>query len=527
MNPMGISIGIGIGIGQGKGGGGGPAPSISISLGARFVGLGDSITSQSSTKGVRNWLAWTAFLLNGRLRPTVAADQGKGGNTMTQILARIGNTTGQKPDVVFGMWGHNDAFTAGTTATLITRNRLILDGLRSALPDATIVWHAALPSNVGTESPTVLADFNSDGEDWCIDDGNAIYIPVPTGYDPALHTEDGVHNNAAGALLCARNAVTVLDPFIEAATRADVLDQVTAVGEVGANLDTEHALAGTTGTKTGTITPTGTVATGKEVANNRTNGTSVSCTVAASGGVQTIDAGGTGAAAATVVFDEAASSNVTLSAGGDVGKFYEYLIGLDLSDTDDVSAPTGLRDIKSSIGSLGNFMSISASGSTVDLAEAVSGVVRTWPLVLTTNGTVTVSPDMTLSFSTNAADTRAKLQKPIVRQVETVAYALPFYCGNDTVISATGTVRITGTATNGSVLTGAPGTWSGGAVAITFQWKRYNAGTNVFDSDIAGATSLSYTLTGGEVGFKIGLTVTATNSFGAVTQDSALTATVT
>lgn len=80
---------------------------------------------------------------------------------------------------------------------------------------------------------------------------------------------------------------------------------------------------------------------------------------------------------------------------------------------------------------------------------------------------------------------------------------------------------ITGTATVGSTLTAASGTWTGNA-APTFerQWKRGGV-------PIAGATAATYVLTSADLGATITVTVTGINSAGRVAATSAATATIT
>lgn len=86
---------------------------------------------------------------------------------------------------------------------------------------------------------------------------------------------------------------------------------------------------------------------------------------------------------------------------------------------------------------------------------------------------------------------------------------------------------VTGTAQEGETLTTTNGTW-GAYPAPTYarQWKRYDA-SDVFVEDIAGETGTTYDLVADDVGFKIGCTVTATNSEGDTDEDSNLTAVVT
>lgn len=80
---------------------------------------------------------------------------------------------------------------------------------------------------------------------------------------------------------------------------------------------------------------------------------------------------------------------------------------------------------------------------------------------------------------------------------------------------------ITGTATVGSTLTAADGTWTGRfAPALTRQWKRDAVA-------IAGATAATYVLVTADLGAAITVTVTGENSVGRVSATSAATAAIT
>lgn len=72
---------------------------------------------------------------------------------------------------------------------------------------------------------------------------------------------------------------------------------------------------------------------------------------------------------------------------------------------------------------------------------------------------------------------------------------------------------ISGLLTAGAVLTAYEGVWSGSPI-FTYQWKK--AGTN-----IAGATSKTYTIVGGDSGAALTVAVTGTNSAGNATATSA------
>ena len=80
---------------------------------------------------------------------------------------------------------------------------------------------------------------------------------------------------------------------------------------------------------------------------------------------------------------------------------------------------------------------------------------------------------------------------------------------------------ITGTASLGQTLTTSNGTWSGSpAPAFTYQWQRVT-------TNIGGATSSTYVVVSADVGNTLRCVVTATNILGAVSANSANTATVT
>jgi hypothetical protein len=85
---------------------------------------------------------------------------------------------------------------------------------------------------------------------------------------------------------------------------------------------------------------------------------------------------------------------------------------------------------------------------------------------------------------------------------------------------------ISGQAREGRTLTTTNGSWSGATpVTFSYQWRRCDsAGANCVN--IQNATALSYTLTTGDVGFRIRSRVTATNAGGSASADSAPTAAV-
>jgi hypothetical protein len=84
---------------------------------------------------------------------------------------------------------------------------------------------------------------------------------------------------------------------------------------------------------------------------------------------------------------------------------------------------------------------------------------------------------------------------------------------------------VSGTAQQGDTLTSSNGSWTGSPTSYAYQWQDCDtSGQNC--SNITGATSASYTLTGGDVGDTVLSVVTASGAGGSVSQASTPTAVV-
>ncbi|HEY2073716.1 MAG TPA: hypothetical protein VGG88_09085 [Gaiellaceae bacterium] len=81
---------------------------------------------------------------------------------------------------------------------------------------------------------------------------------------------------------------------------------------------------------------------------------------------------------------------------------------------------------------------------------------------------------------------------------------------------------ISGTDRAGSTLTASDGTWSNSPASFTYQWQRC-ASDGTACGDITGAVSKTYTLATGDVGRTVRVAVTAVNTDGNTTADSAAT----
>ena len=89
---------------------------------------------------------------------------------------------------------------------------------------------------------------------------------------------------------------------------------------------------------------------------------------------------------------------------------------------------------------------------------------------------------------------------------------------------------ITGTAIQGRILVASVGTWAGATLSFAYQWVRCGADGGFPDGSnctvVSGATSSSYTLAADDVGQRIRIRITASNSLGTQTAASNATAAI-
>ena len=81
---------------------------------------------------------------------------------------------------------------------------------------------------------------------------------------------------------------------------------------------------------------------------------------------------------------------------------------------------------------------------------------------------------------------------------------------------------ISGETTVGELLTADPGTWSNAPTSYAYQWQRCDLDASVC-FDVGGATNKAYGVRDADVGYRLAVVVTATNSTGKNTAKSALT----
>lgn len=471
-----------------------------IPLNSRVVYLGDSLIANAPMRSVRQL---GQVFVNSRMRPGVGFNQGVGGERQDQILARVSQTTAQAPSLVVFCGGTNDIAQNRTLAQMQADHQGIVDALIAAGVIRRVRWTIPRSTTITGPNETKRQDFNT----WLRSRTDIVLVDLESVFDPATSDSfDGTHPSWIGARKIAAAEAAVVGPLLAAGTTlyAGAAD-ATAQG----NLEPDWNFDGTAGTVSGTPLPTGQVATGWTVTNN------TSCAVACSKGTvdgfasQIIDITGSATAQNTVRL----TTSIGFTPNLQPGEFLDCAIQLSFTATDGVSAPTNLRGILVQPGSLANWGSNNPDSSAGLVDLPISGVFRTEPVGLSvTSGAVTFEVAVQVPIGTTNIRIVASRLKAV--KSETVAYAAPL-----TITSGKTLPAVSGTAIVGSTLTANNQTWSGGAVAYTYQWQR---GT----TNIAGATSRTYVVQAADSGSTLRCVITGTNSFGSSSFTTANTAIV-
>ncbi len=176
-------------------------------------------------------------------------------------------------------------------------------------------------------------------------------------------------------------------------------------------------------------------------------------------------------------------------------------------DSVTLSASTGTWTGTPPIGSAFQWRRCDASGAAC--ADIVGATAATYTLVSADVGSTIRVVVTATNAAGNASATSA--QTAAVAPTPPVVTAAP---------------TISGTARDGQTLSASTGTWTGTpAISYTYQWRRCDA-VGGSCSDIAGATSATYTLVPGDVNATIRVVVTATNAAGGSSSASTQTAVV-
>jgi hypothetical protein len=482
---------------SGGGGGGGGESTVLFTGEMSFVSLGDSIIGQAANcKGMSNFTALLLYYLKALFRLTNASDQGIGGNRMDQMFTRINYIAAQLADVVGFGGGRNDLSASDPLATLQSEHSSNVNALWAVKPSTIVMRWCLFPSTADSAPNGVIRDnFNAwlASQEKLTGSNRMIFFPVPAGFNPAIHTVDGTHLNKLGSRLYVVSILAKIAPYIDAAY--DVFASIGAAGQHGANLDTETALTGTSGTKTGTVAPTGNVAAGKNV-NNLTTA-AVACSLVSNGDgtfTQIIKITGTVSAQGLVQFGEQAASTVTINAL--IGDNIEHFVNADCTATDGVSPPVGVLGWADVAGTLGQHFTTALVDTDTVNYPLLGGVLRTWPQAARAV-TATVTPTVSVLLAAGPVDVQLSIKRPRARMTELVPYAQPTYQGSNGIKVATETLRLTGTLVSGAgTLTAEPGTHSGGGGNAMLGARRiYKGGTSAIGSGALLATLTGQTYT--------------------------------
>jgi fibronectin type 3 domain-containing protein len=131
----------------------------------------------------------------------------------------------------------------------------------------------------------------------------------------------------------------------------------------------------------------------------------------------------------------------------------------------------------------------------------------------------------TNSYTVQAADLAGRL-RVTVAAVNAAGTSAPAPSSSLPLAPANNTAPVvSGTPTVGQALTASNGTWSGSPTSYSYQWQSSANGTSGW-TDVAGATSNSYTTLAGDANGFLRITVTATNPGGSTAATSAASAKV-
>ncbi len=111
------------------------------------------------------------------------------------------------PDVIAERWGTNNVSGANATSvsTFKTNLKSYLTDIRTNQPDAIILSCVILPRNGVDVSLFNVAKQEAVSELTIAGDDNLFYFDDSAGFDPAIHTEDGLHPNVTGLAILATN----------------------------------------------------------------------------------------------------------------------------------------------------------------------------------------------------------------------------------------------------------------------------------------------------------------------------------
>ena len=495
-----------------------PAAGPLIPLHSTLVAIGDSITEGGKAYGYHEY---AMIALNGRLAYGPGGNLGVPGNRTDEILARIDEAVCQNAAAYSLLMGTND-FLTGRALQDIKDD---YDAILAALPSSSlIIVHGVTPAQniagAGREADRLALNAWLAAKESVSGTSGLKYISfddIISDYDDTSIVPDGTHPACRTAKLMGDRTAAYLTTKIESGS---ILYADQAAADADGNFNGDWDFSGTGGAKIGSgVAATGEVADGWTMVNN-TDATIV-CSKSTLRGRECQQIDITGTVSSDGTFNIQTQDYDTSWTGGE--DYVDSWCDIEITHTDGVSAPVGLDGADWKPGSVGRILRSQTTGfGPFDFV--LSGVFRSRPLVSTnTSGVILIASALEGTLLAGAVNVRIKLAAAGLRpsSVNAVATGVPVLMSYAIAPARSGSASV------GAVQTvSQPGTWLGHGFALTYQWKRYDAGTEAFVENISGATARTYTLASADIGYKVGCTITATNSFGATSKDTALSATV-
>lgn len=269
-----------------------------LALNSRAVFLGDSITAGSS--GL-SYIFPSMMYAGGRFYAPPDANQGIGGNTTAQMLARIASSTDLLPKVLVVLGGTNDITGLSSTAAEIESNlRGIYDAAEAAGSQVVAVTITPRNDSSWENNPTAYEAVRTAVNIWIKSQSDVKAVDMDAaGFDPSTMTLEGLHPNRVGAYLIGQEVGGAM------ASLADTGSMLYVDPSDWDDLLDDNDLAGTAGSKAGVGgNVSGDVATGWHLDTNVGGITVVGSKTTTSDGYvkQVITISGTATSTGTVTF---------------------------------------------------------------------------------------------------------------------------------------------------------------------------------------------------------------------------------
>lgn len=510
-------------LGRIMGGGTSSSSTTLAPIGSQVVFYGDGTMAENGAPAFRCPCTWVMWYLNGRAMPGPAWMQARSGDLMDDIYNRRSAAINQKADIaVFTSQGHNDSLLdTDPDSSPAAWNKWVrnADAWIAGNPNAYMIpICSTLPSTITNES--AASSFNPAitrrQRVWQLqqayvaakNDARIFYVATGEAYDPLNMSVDSAnfytHMDERGAVAVGYNTLgPAISNRLTGASKESILSMLyagTYPGLTGSNLDTNGALTGTGGTKSGTVAPTGSYADGKRITNNLTNGTSVAVACSKGGtspDTQIVAISGTPAAENTIGQDSIAQITVTSTPGQYVLHSFGVVI-----DNGSGGAPVGAKSFyasfagSNSYGAIGQISALSpVSGG---LPAPVDTIMMVPPRAFYSSSTSFIArPEFYTRWTNTALTGRTVIDRIGLRIVSTRTRSAPGYIGNDTILGTNYTHRLTGTLAAGvGTLRVEPGAWAPyGLTEADFASRRIYKGGGAGNANI-GAGTLVTTLSG-------------------------------